>query len=93
MIRLHILRDLSKININISKGWYAMFMGPLFVIAKKQKQLKFSQQVRRQQISVHPYNGILFGNKKEKTTDTCDNWVSILPVRYGRTKTKRNTKV
>lgn len=29
-------------------------------------------QKRNKQIVVHPYNGVLLGNKKEQTTDTCD---------------------
>ena len=28
---------------------------------------------KEKQIVVYPYNGILLGNKKEQTTDTCNN--------------------
>ena len=49
-----------------------MFIATLFTIAKRWKQPKCpSTNEMDKQIVIYPYNGILFGHKKDWNTDTC----------------------
>ena len=52
-----------------------MFRAALFIIAKVWKQPKCpstNEWVDKQNV-VYPFNGIIFGHKKESVTDTCWN--------------------
>ena len=63
----HALGHLWQRNKNLfhTKTCAELFVAALSVTAKSWKQLKYSEQ-----ILVHPYHGILHGNKKEYTIDT-----------------------
>lgn len=64
-----------------------MFIAPLFEVAKIWKKQNKTQKTKnqmtnrsmKQQIAVHPHNGIIFGNKKKWITDA-PAWMNLTVI-------------
>lgn len=52
----------------MKKLWTKIFRAGLCILASKWKQFKYHRETDKQTV-IFQHNGILFGNKKERTTD------------------------